>query len=166
MNKIAKFEKVSYEQYKKTCLALNYLPMSKEDFDKIIPTPTRGTAGSAGYDLCSTRDVTLKPNQEIVIPTGMRANIQVGYWLMIVPRSGMGFKYNVMLANTVGVIDSDYYHSDNEGHIMVKLVNKGNKNLRINTGKKFVQGVFVPFGITHDDEATDVRNGGFGSTGK
>lgn len=78
----------------------------------------------------------------------------------------VGFKYHVGLANTVGVIDSDYYDSDNEGHIMVKLVNNGTKNLLINKGDKIVQGVFVQYGITWDDNVKTSRNGGFGSTGR
>ena len=86
--------------------------------------------------------------------------------LMIYPRSSIGFKYQVGLANTTGIIDSDYYRGNNEGHIMVKLVNNGNKIFSANEGDKIVQGVFLPYGITTDDNAEGERIGGFGSTGR
>ena len=87
---------------------------------------------------------------------------QVGY------RSGLGFKYRLQLNNTVGIIDSDYYFSDNEGHIFAKLTNDGKeqKTVEVVQGQGFMQGIFVPFGITVDDDATAIRNGGFGSTTK
>ena len=82
--------------------------------------------------------------------------------------AGLGFKFRLQLNNTVGIIDSDYFYSDNEGHIFAKLTNDTNENkvveLKADTG--FMQGIFVEYGITVDDEVTDVRNGGFGSTTK
>ena len=82
------------------------------------------------------------------------------------PRSGLGFKYRLQLNNTVGIIDSDYYYSDNEGHIFAKLTNDTNeeKMVEVAAGSGFMQGIFVEYGITVDDDVTDVRNGGFGST--
>ena len=87
---------------------------------------------------------------------------------MLFPRSGLGFKYRLQLNNTVGIIDSDYYYSDNEGHIFEKITNDSNENkvVEIQAGMGFSQGIFVPFGITIDDEADGIRNGGFGSTTK
>ena len=85
---------------------------------------------------------------------------------MIYPRSSIGFKYQVGLANTTGIIDSDYYNGDNEGHIMVKLVNHGDKVFSVNEGEKIVQGIFLQYGITVDDDANGERKGGLGSTGK
>ena len=84
------------------------------------------------------------------------------------PRSGLGFKFRLQLNNTVGIIDSDYYDSDNEGHIFAKLTNDSNegKTVEVRTGDGFMQGIFVEYGITLDDDVTDVRNGGFGSTTK
>ncbi len=84
------------------------------------------------------------------------------------PRSGLGFKYRLQLNNTVGIIDSDYFYSDNEGHIFAKLTNDTNegKTLVIPAGTGFMQGIFVEYGITVDDAAEGVRNGGFGSTTK
>ena len=80
----------------------------------------------------------------------------------------MGFKYRLQLDNTVGIIDSDYSGSDNEGHIFIKITNDSNsgKILKLEKGDAFAQGVFTEYGITVDDDANDVRNGGFGSTGK
>ena len=84
------------------------------------------------------------------------------------PRSGLGFKYRLQLNNTVGIIDSDYYDSDNEGHIFAKITNdtKEGKTVRIETGSGFMQGIFMEYGITFDDHVTESRNGGFGSTTK
>ena len=86
---------------------------------------------------------------------------------MLYPRSGLGFKYRLQLNNTVGIIDSDYFHSDNEGHIFAKITNDSNegKTLSLEKGAGFMQGIFVEYGITVDDDVTASRNGGFGSTG-
>ena len=82
------------------------------------------------------------------------------------PRSGLGFKYRLQLNNTVGIIDSDYYDSDNEGHIFAKLTNdsREEQSISLQAGDGFMQGIFVEYGLTVDDEAAGVRNGGFGST--
>lgn len=169
MKRVANFEKVSFEQFKKDCEANNLTFDSEEKFREIyeaIELPHRGTKFSAGYDFMSPLTRTLCAGDSIVVPTGIRCGINNDWVLMLYPRSGLGFKYHVGLANTVGVIDSDYYDSDNEGHIMVKLVNNGTKNLLINKGDKIVQGVFVQYGITWDDNVETSRNGGFGSTGR
>ena len=134
-----------------------------------IVLPKRATAGSSGYDLRTPFTFTLKPGEDIVIPTGLRARIASGWWLMLMPRSGLGFKFYTRLANTVGNIDSDYYSADNEGHIMVKLrleTDADGEPHTFEAGTAVCQGVFVPFGITEDDDATEKRTGGFGSTGK
>ena len=144
------------------------------DIDKIkktyesIKLPKRATAGSAGYDFYSTLDFELKPNETIMIPTGIRTKIDNSWVLCLYPRSGLGFKFRLQLNNTVGIIDSDYYNSDNEGHIFIKITNDTNtgKTVSLKQGDAFAQGIFVQYGITVDDDATGVRNGGFGSTGK
>ena len=84
------------------------------------------------------------------------------------PRSGLGFKYRLQLNNTVGIIDSDYYYSDNEGQIFAKITNDSNegKTVEVEAGDGFMQGILVQYGITLDDNVTEVRNGGFGSTTK
>lgn len=152
MNRIAKFYKVSKAQF------------SREGYED-IKLPRRATAGSAGYDFYAPYDFTLESGEEIIIDTGIRARIDDGWVLVILPRSGSGFQYGVRLANTAGVIDSDYFNADNEGHIKIKLVG-GSKTYEVKKGDAFAQGIFLPYGITEDDEATEERHGGFGSTGK
>ena len=166
MEKIAKFEKVSYNQYAKANKSV-----SKKDWKIIydgISLPKRATAGSAGYDFYAPFDITLAPGETVSIPTGIRAKINDGWVLMLFPRSGLGFKYRLQLNNTVGIIDADYYYSDNEGHIFCKITNDTteNKTIEIKSGSGFCQGIFVPFGVTYDDDCTAIRNGGFGSTDK
>lgn len=170
MNGIVKagyFNKVSYEQFAKDINPDGELEEDKvrEIYDK-IPIPKRATTGSAGYDFKAPYSFTLEPGESIKFPTGINAKINDGWFLACFPRSGLGFKYQVRLANTVGVIDSDYILSDNEGHIFAKLVNGGNEPVEINAGDGFMQGIFIPFGISYDDDATATRNGGFGSTGR
>ena len=159
MKRIAAFEKVSEGRF----LADGG---KKENYDKII-LPVRATAGSAGYDIVTPQDVTLNPGESIRIPTGIRVRMEDGWVFQIYPRSGLGYKYRVQLDNTVWIIDSDYYFSDNEGHIQVKITNYGKegKTLCLKSGERFCQGIFTEYGITYDDEATATRNGGFGSTG-
>ena len=126
--------------------------------------PERATTGSAGYDFFAPMNIRLKPGKSVTIPTGICCEMNPDYALFILPRSGLGFKYQMMLSNTLALIDSDYFYSDNEGHIMIKLVNRGDKEINIPSGKGFAQGVFMQYGITADDNCDGVRNGGFGST--
>lgn len=170
MEKVAEFDKVSLheflEAYEKNSkhILLEELP---EDIYDHIALPCRATSGSAGYDFCSSVSASLSPGQSVTIPTGIKCWVKQGWTLMIFPRSGLGFKYRAVLANTVGIIDSDYYNNaKNEGHIMIKICNDGYHILDINIGDRIAQGIFVPFGITKSDEVTETRNGGFGSTGK
>lgn len=173
MKSVAVFEKVSFEQFFSAMKDEFYY--TDEDVEMVmalyknIELPTRATSGSAGYDFkCPLACFTLHPGETIKIPTGIRVKIDEGWFLGIFPRSSLGFKYRVQLDNTIGVIDSDYYNSDNEGHIFVKLTNDGkaDKTVAISAGDAFAQGIFLPFGITYNDEATGIRNGGFGSTNK
>ena len=169
MERIAKFEKVSESRF-----VADWLDTFKEEEAQAkqvyesIKLPKRATKGSAGYDFYSPLAFTLKPGETIKIPTGIRAYMREDYVLTVFPRSGLGFKFRLQLNNTVGIIDSDYYYSDNEGHIFIKLTNDSNegKVLELAAGTGFAQGIFLPFGITEDDEVSEVRNGGFGSTTK
>ena len=170
MKRIAEFQKVSREQFVRDWTD-SFGDCSTEQAEKIyegIKIPARATSGSAGYDFCTPVGFSLAPGETIKIPTGIRVKIEEGWMLGLYPRSGLGFKYRMQLNNTVGIIDSDYYYSDNEGHIMVKFTNASNTGLTINlsAGDAFSQGIFTEYGITFDDDATGVRNGGFGSTGK
>ena len=130
--------------------------------------PERKTSGSAGYDFYSPVDFSLAPGETIKIPTGIRVRIDDGWVLKIYPRSGLGFKFRLQLNNTVGIIDSDYYNSDNEGHIFIKITNdsKEGKTVSVKAGEGFAQGIFLEYGITEDDDVVNIRNGGFGSTTK
>lgn len=129
-----------------------------------IKLPNRATKYSAGYDIYSPIDFVLKSNETIKIPTGIRCKMNDDIVLMIYPRSSLGFKYRMMLENTVGIIDSDYFNSDNEGHIFIKFTNHGEKELLINKGFAFAQGIFTKYYLTSDDITFNERNGGIGST--
>ena len=158
---IAEFFKVSESQYNKD---LKDLLNIEDDSYKDIKMPLRATKGSAGYDFYSPIAISLKPGQSAKIPTGIRCKIDDGYVLQIYPRSSLGFKYQMCLLNTVGIIDSDYYNADNEGHIIVGVVNRGDKDLTINKGDRFVQGIFYKYYLAKEEENNNERHGGFGST--
>lgn len=164
MNRIGQFFKVSFDEYCKAREAQGHCGCV-ETYEG-IQLPTRATTGSAGYDFKAPVGFTLEPGESIKIPTGIRVKIADGWMLACFPRSGLGFKYRVQLDNTVGIIDSDYFNSDNEGHIFAKITNdsKENKTVHIKRGEAFMQGIFIPYGITYDDAASGVRNGGLGST--
>lgn len=170
MQRVAQFFKVSPE---------NFISAMKEDFPQYteedirdmydsLSLPKRATKGSAGYDFYAPFAFSLPPGTTIKVPTGIRVKIDESWVLKLYPRSGLGFKYRLQFNNTVGVIDSDYFNSDNEGHIFIKLTNDSNegKTLDVTAGMGFAQGIFVEYGITVDDDADGVRNGGFGSTTK
>ena len=170
MKKIAKFEKVSFEQFCKDFQdTFTIYPDSEvEKIYQSLKLPKRATTGSAGYDFYTPITFELKPGESIKIPTGIRASMEEEFVLKLYPRSGLGFKYRLQLNNTVGIVDSDYYYSDNEGHIFAKITNDTNENktVYIEEGTGFMQGIFLEYGITVDDDATSIRNGGFGSTSK
>ncbi len=165
MQRIAKFHKVSFEQFQESWQDTFGQPAEQNVYDN-LKLPARATAGSAGYDFFSPLTFSLAPGETIKIPTGVRAEIGEGWVLMCYPRSGLGFKFRLQLNNTVGIIDSDYFYSDNEGHIFAKITNdsKEGRTLTVEAGQGFMQGIFMSFGITMDDDVTAVRNGGFGST--
>jgi len=133
---------------------------------ELPPLPRRATTGSAGYDFLSPLPFSLAPGESLRIPTGVRARIDEGWVLMLFPRSGLGFKYRLQLNNTVGIVDADYFGARNEGHIFIKLFNAGDRTVSVEAGEAFAQGVFLPFGLTDDDDAQGERSGGFGSTGR
>ena len=167
---IAILEKVSKDQFindMKATFGTKYDYQQLSDYYDLLNPPTRATKGSAGYDFESPISFELKSGETIKIPTGIRVKINDGWVLKLYPRSGLGFKFRVQMNNTVGIIDSDYYNSDNEGHIFCKITNDTNedKTVSVNKGTGFCQGIFVEYGITFDDDVTDERNGGFGSTG-
>lgn len=169
MVKVAKFYKVSFEQFYETFK--NDPKFSLEDIRIMyenIKLPQRATVGSAGYDFYTPIEICLKPKQQISIPTGIRCEMSQDCVLMIYPRSGLGFKYRLQLNNTVGIIDSDYFYSDNEGHIFIKITNDSNedKEVKIEKNQAFAQGIFTRYLLVDDDDTKAKRNGGFGSTDK
>lgn len=167
MEQVAIFEKVSFEQFKKDYAKGSDISEERirEIYDN-IKLPKRATTGSAGYDFFAPFFIALRPGETLKFPTGIRVKIKEGWCLKLYPRSGLGFKYRLQLDNTVGIIDSDYYNSDNEGHIQAKMTNDSyeNKIVTVDCGDGYMQGIFVQYGVTKDDDADGVRNGGFGST--
>ena len=165
----AKFSKVSYQQFEEAML--DDFDFSKEEIKAIyedLKLPKRATKGSAGYDFYTPIHILLKPGETLKVPTGIRCEMNSRWVLMIYPRSGLGFKFRLQLNNTVGVIDSDYFYSDNEGHIFIKITNDSNedKTIEVAPGQGFAQGIFMQYGLVEDDDVTEERNGGFGSTTK
>ena len=155
------FEKISFDQFKKD------VKNSKKLYESII-LPVRSTKKSAGYDIRSIEDGIVKPGESKIFKTGLKVNMNDDEVLFIFTRSSQGYKYNVTLANSVGVIDSDYYNNpDNEGHFSVKLINLGDKDFEVKIGDKIAQGVFTKFlTVNNEEEINNVRVGGIGSTGK
>lgn len=152
--------------------------ISKEQFEKDfkgtgvkygnLKLPKRGTKKSAGYDIFAPFTITLEPEEEIKVPTGIEAYMLDDEVLKVFPRSGHGFKFYIRLANTVGIIDADYIESDNEGHIWVKLRNEGDKLCVIEAGTGMCQVMFQKYLLADGDDFVigEQRNGGFGSTNK
>ena len=173
MSKVGQFSKVSLEQYITDSMndllesgmtdaeAIEFLTYKHDN----IILPKRSTSGSAGYDFYSPIGFELNPGESIKIPTGVRCFMDKDWVLMLYVRSSIGFKYHVVLANGTGIIDSDFYNGSGEGHIFIKLVNEGDKTLKVEPGDRIAQGVFLQYGITFDDDADGVREGGIGSTG-
>ncbi len=156
-----KFEIISFEQFKKD------VKNDKELYNS-IKLPKRSTKHSAGYDIRSIEDVTIKPKESKIIKTGLKVSMNKDEVLLIIDRSSFGYKYDVTLSNSVGVIDSDYYNnSDNEGHFSVKLINHGDKSIHIKVGDRIAQAIFIKYLCVEDEEEIkSSRTGGFGSTGK
>ena len=163
-----KFEKVSLDQFVKDIQGC--APgLSKDGYEFMyneLKLPKRATTGSAGYDFFTPFSFQLKAGESIKIPTGIRVQLDIDKFLAIYPRSGLGFKYKLQLWNGVAIIDADYYNSDNEGHIFIKLYNDSpeGKILFVEQGEAFAQGIIQQYFLTEDDNADGVRNGGFGST--
>ena len=159
---VAKFGHVSAEQWAEAMgdRATDAMPLAE------IPLPRRATAGSAGYDFVCPLETVVPPGGTAMIPTGIRAVMEPGWVLVLFPRSSLGFRTGTRLANTAGIIDSDYALAKNEGHIMVKLRNPSRDAVTIGRGERFCQGIFLPYGTAEEEADFSAREGGFGSTGK
>lgn len=166
---VAKFEKVSFDEFASKAGVpelVTDVTNLREEYDN-LQLPKRSTKQSAGYDFFAPMNVMVPAKSAVVIPTGIKCKIDEGFVLKLYPRSSYGFKYLARLANTVGIIDGDYYNNpDNEGHIMVKIFNPKDKPFYISEGTKFVQGLFSEFFLAEEDEVTATRTGGLGSTDK
>lgn len=153
------FEKISFEQFSKD------VADDIELYNSYL-MPVRKTANSAGYDLCLLNDLTIKVNEIVKIPTGLKAYYKSDEALLLIIRSSSGFKYNLRLCNQVGVIDSDYYNNpDNEGHMWLAVQNEGSKDITIKKGDAIAQAIFTKYLVTDDDNNSVTRIGGVGSTG-
>lgn len=171
-----KFERVSETQYQTDLFSAMHsgkLRVWAEDDQDItymdvesIPLPKRGTAGSAGYDFYSPVETLVTPGESALIPTGIRCKLDPGQVLLLFPRSSLGMKYRLWLDNTVGVVDEDYYHATNQGHIMVQISNNSETACHITRGTRFTQGIVVSYAVAEDDATTEIRTGGMGSTGE
>lgn len=177
--RVARFEKVPLETFKDNMrkfleespgykISDTFDTDVKSIYDNII-MPKRSTAYSAGYDFFAPFNIQLNDNIKVLtVPTGVRCEMAPNWVLALNVRSGHGFKYGIRLANTQGIIDSDYYDPDVPRTIMVKLVNESvvgkDKDVSIPAGTAFVQGIFLPYGLTVDDDADGKRQGAFGST--
>ena len=164
------FEKVSFERWKADC-GIKGLPEKElREWYEDIPLPKQATAASAGCDFFMPFNLNFEAGSTFRIATGVRwvtdpvKDDDRAKVLLIVPRSGLGFRYGIRLSNTVGVIDADYCDSDNEGHIIVSLENPSDQSIELPQGKPFVQGIVVRYEVPEGAESDDARNGGFGST--
>ena len=140
------FEKISFNQFKKD------IEDNKELYNS-YKLPSRNSKNAAGYDFYLIKDIEIKPNEIIKIPTGIKAYFEPDEVLFIIVRSSTGFKYNIRLVNQVGVIDSDYYNNkDNEGHIFIKIQNEGTETIKFSAGDHLAQGIFINFLKTNSDD--------------
>ena len=147
---------------------MRYFEVVKDEFRKNpnvdIQLPTRGSKNSAGYDFYSPVDAIIQPNEMVMIWTDVKASMYYDNALIIIPRSSMG-KHPIMISNTVGLIDSDYYGNEStDGNIGFRLFNLGAAPYEIKAGDRIGQGVFIKYGTIKDDATTTERKGGFGST--
>lgn len=152
-----KFEKISKEQWSKDEPNFNY---------NDIQLPRRSTSKSAGYDLYSPIRYLLLPGEKIKIPSGLKVQMDDDDVMLIVIRSSLGIKKDIVIPNQVSVIDADYYNNEeNEGHFWICLKNNSNQVFRIDVGDRISQAIFLKYEVTVDDEpVSNVRKGGIGST--
>ena len=157
-----KFEKISKERWSKDVCEIKDL----EAYYDTIEIPKRSTAHSAGYDFKAPFDIVIQNGHKFKIPTGVKVQLDDDKVLMIAPRSSIGIKHGIRMSNTQGYIDADYYNNiDNEGHIFIELENTSGKDFTCNKGEKFAQGIIIQYFKTEDDDTTNERVGGIGSTG-
>ena len=162
------FEKISFEQWYSDISLINVDSLVVRKWYANIELPKQGTQHSMGIDFCLPYAVNISPHNKIKIPTGIRwvcdAPNDKHYCMLIVPRSSIGIKYGLQLQNTIGVIDSDYYLADNEGHIQLFFVNTSDETISLPQHKAIAQGLIIPYSAPDGTESDNKRHGGFGST--
>jgi len=170
MIKVRGFEPVAVDHRKnvyKTIQEHATVKTSNGDWVGDVQLPQRATRNSAGYDFFAPRDIKLLPAQKTIVWTDIKAKMQEGEVLQLYPRSSLGIKKGLMLSNTVGIVDADYYsNQDNDGNIGLSLLNTTGKTIEIRKGERIVQGIFMPYLITDHDNVETTREGGVGSTGE
>lgn len=127
--------------------------------------PKRETKHAAGYDLKVAECMEIAPGDIKLVPTGLKAYMQDGEVLYLYDRSSNPRKKGLVLINSVGVIDGDYYGNQaNEGHIFAQMKNISDQTVKLEAGERIVQAVFAPYLLADGDQADGIRVGGFGST--
>ena len=163
-----KFAKVSKNQFLNDLCKVHKATDDKDLVEcyENIKLPKRATSGSAGYDFYLPTDIEVHPSGALIIPTGIKVQLDSNKVLEIYPRSSLGFKYRMKICNTVGIIDADYYNNaNNEGHIMIKIENCGNEIINLAAGNAFAQGIIKEYFTVDDDiPVSETRVGGMGST--
>lgn len=140
-----------------------FMPVKGAPEDTVLPT--RKTKNSAGYDIVCPYDVRIEGKCFGVIPTNIKAWMPADEYLAIYARSSLFKKKHLMLANSVGIVDSDYFgNEDNDGNIGIAVVNVSSETVTISKGEAIAQGIFTKYYTVSDDDATGSRTGGFGST--
>ena len=166
MKQVAKFEKVSLNQFIKDWIDT----FGNQGIDIIteiyndIKLPKRATKGSAGHDISIPFATSISPGHTLKIPTGIRCKMDDNYVMLIFPRSSLGIKKGMIILNTIPVIDSDYYEADNEGHIFICIKNTSDNIMLLNAGDNIVQAVFTEYGVADTKCIKTKRVGGIGST--
>ena len=171
MARVAEFEKISFNQWVADCAGISLDPsgnsaITPHSVYNEIAIPERSTAQSAGYDFKIPYSVVIPANSTVKVLTGLRVKMNPDNVLLVFPRSSIGIKYGIGFANTIPVIDADYYYAKNQGHMMFFLKNNSDSSVSLNAGDKICQGILTSYGITYSDNASGIRTGGFGSTGK
>ncbi len=146
-----KFEKISFEQFKKD--VCDDIHLYNE-----YSLPKRMSKNAAAYDFFALYDYTLNPGEIKKIPTGIKAVFEDDEALILADRSSMGFKHNIRMCNQIGIIDADYYNNNgNEGHMWIRIQNEGTEPYSVKKGQGMIQGMFIKYLKVDDDDFESVE---------